>query len=210
MRSMPAYYPPDPSGTNGAPHRKTSAAQVALWWLMGVIGMLFTLMLTAYVMRMSYGDWQPIPAGTSITPLWGTTALLVLACAMLQAAVHASRHGELLRAQRRWAIAGLAAAAFLAGQLWVWHLLGLRHFDVAGNPANSFFYLLTGLHGLHVAGGLLVWAALARRRLSPATRAHRLALTAQYWHFLLALWLVLFAAIANLTPAIAQRLCGVG
>ncbi|MFN3295616.1 MAG: bb3-type cytochrome oxidase subunit III, partial [Caldimonas sp.] len=80
-----------------------------------------------------------------------------------------------------------------------------------GNPAASFFFLLTALHALHVLGGLVGWAvavrALARAPQAQAA-AWRLGLCARYWHFLLAVWVVLFAALGWLTPELVAYLCG--
>ncbi|MFX5494500.1 cytochrome c oxidase subunit 3, partial [Acinetobacter baumannii] len=78
------------------------------------------------------------------------------------------------------------------GQLLAWRQLSAAGYWLAANPANTFFYLLTALHGLHVAGGL---AALGRVtvRAWRGSDAGRLALSvelcATYWHFLLVIWL---------------------
>ncbi|SUA91297.1 cytochrome c oxidase subunit 3 [Pandoraea pulmonicola] len=206
MRPVPSW-PSMPGGVPVAqPHRR-AASQIALWWFMGVVGSLFALMLAAYVMRMSLGDWRPLPP---VDALWINTGLLVAACIVMQSSAWQARRGELRRSRRDWGAAGVLALAFVGGQLWVWHDLVARHYGVSGNPANSFFFLLTGLHALHLLGGFVAWACLMPRRITHAARARRLSLTAQYWHFLLALWIVLFAAIINLTPEIAQRLCGTG
>jgi len=196
-----------PGGAPIALPPRRAASQVALWWLMGVIGMLFSLMLVAYVMRMSLGDWRPLPP---VNALWVNTGVLAAACIVMQSSASQARRGELRRSRRDWGLAGALALAFVVGQLWVWRDLVARHYGVSGNPANSFFFLLTGLHAVHLIGGLVAWACLMPRRLTHATRARRLWLTAQYWHFLFALWIVLFVAIVNLTPEIAQRLCGTG
>ncbi|AKM30414.1 hypothetical protein AB870_10305 [Pandoraea faecigallinarum] len=196
-----------PGGAPVAFPRRRAASQIALWWLMGVIGMLFALMLVAYVMRMSQSDWRALPP---VNALWFNTGVLAAACIVMQSSNAQARRGELRRSRRDWALAGALALAFVAGQLWVWRDLVAHRYDVAGNPANSFFFLLTGLHGLHLLGGVAAWALLASHRMTHAARARRLSLTAQYWHFLFVLWVVLFAAIVNLTPEIAQRLCGAG
>jgi cytochrome c oxidase subunit 3 len=196
-----------PGGAPIALPRRRAASQIALWWLMGVIGVLFALMLVAYVMRMSLGDWRPLPP---VNALWVNTGVLAAACIVMQSSASQARRGELRRSRRDWGLAGALALAFVVGQLWVWRDLVARHYGVSGNPANSFFFLLTGLHAVHLIGGLVAWVCLMPRRLTHATRARRLSLTAQYWHFLFAVWIVLFAAIVNLTPEIAQRLCGTG
>jgi cytochrome c oxidase subunit 3 len=69
---------------------------------------------------------------------------------------------------------------------------------LASNPANSFFYLLTGAHGLHVLGGLAalgrtiarMWRGIAVERLRLSVE-----LCAIYWHFLLLVWLIVFALV---------------
>ncbi len=69
---------------------------------------------------------------------------------------------------------------------------------VAGNPAASFFYLLTALHGLHIVGGLVALARTIRRAATGEDdTAFRLSvdLCATYWHALLLVWLVLFALL---------------
>jgi cytochrome c oxidase subunit 3 len=81
-----------------------------------------------------------------------------------------------------------------------------------GNPAASFFYLLTAMHGLHVIGGLVGWTVTARGALrggGTARVAELIALCARYWHFLLAVWIVLFAAVGWLTPELVRLICGI-
>lgn len=207
MKPIPSWPSMPQGGVPVALPRRRAASQIALWWLMGVIGMLFALLLAAYVMRMSLGDWRALP---SINALWFNTGVLAAACIVIQSSASQARRGDFRRSRRDWRLAGGLALAFVAAQLWVWHDLVLRHYGVSGNPANSFFFLLTGLHGLHLLGGLVAWVCLAPRQLTHTLRVRRLSLTAQYWHFLFVLWIVLFAAIANLTPEFAQRLCGTG
>jgi cytochrome c oxidase subunit 3 len=101
--------------------------------------------------------------------------------------------------------AGVCAIAFVASQFWAWQALADARVSFTGNPAASFFYVLTAMHGLHVAGGLIAWVGALG---SPARE--RVALLARYWHFLLVLWLVLFAALGWLTPQIVAFICGRG
>jgi cytochrome c oxidase subunit 3 len=163
----------------------------------GVATTLFGLFLTAYVMRLAGGDSTVIVLPPQ---LWLSTALLVLASVLMQRAVVAL-HGRMLLVQ-----GGLCALAFLAVQCWAWLALQAAHVVVAGNPVASFFYLLTGLHGLHVAGGLVAWGATLCSADPPRWR---IALCARYWHLLLAVWLALYAAFSWITPDVARAICGV-
>jgi cytochrome c oxidase subunit 3 len=180
------------------------AAGIGLWVFMGVATALFSLFLLAYLMRMTATDWWPL---TLPWQLGLSTALLVAGSVCLyQAGVSASKQ----RADTsRWLSAGGACAlGFLVVQWWAWQALLGSGVSAAGNPAGSFFYVLTAMHGLHVAGGLVAWALTARALKHGADAAWRIRLCARYWHFLLAVWLVLFAAIALLTPDMARAICG--
>ena len=96
---------------------------------------------------------------------------------------------------------GLTALAFLVGQLMAWRELTADGYFLTGNPANSFFYLITGMHGLHILGGLVGAGPDDRQGLDAAHRADRLRLSvelcAMYWHFLLFVWLAVFVLLAG-------------
>jgi cytochrome c oxidase subunit 3 len=185
------------------------AASIGLWVFMGVASSLFALFLMAYVLRMNGSDavtialpWQP----------WLSSAFLITGSLCLQRASVVARgpHPQAARGPL-WA-GGFCALAFLGAQLWTWQILLDAQLLPASHPAASFFYLLTAMHGLHMAGGLAGWAwtAAAARRLAaePAAVAWRVALCARYWHFMLAVWLLLFAALRWVTPELARFICG--
>ena len=96
-------------------------------------------------------------------------------------------------------VGGALALAFLVGQWFAWQQLQAAGYYAAGNPANAFFYVLTGLHGLHLLGGLVVWgrtvSRLSRGSASPGTLRLSVELCTVYWHYLLVVWLVLFGLL---------------
>ena len=191
------------SAVLGAPRRglEPGAAAVAgtgLWVFIGVASTLFFLFLSAYVMRMDGSvDWSPIGMPWQ---LWLSTALLVAGSLLLH---RSSRTPDPIRA-RQWLLSGgTCAIGFLLAQLWGWQVLQAARVVLVGNPAASFFYVLTTLHGLHVIGGLVGWAVTLRD-----PRPWRIALCARYWHFLLAVWVVLFGALGWLTPDVVDFICG--
>ncbi|NMG43203.1 cytochrome C oxidase subunit III [Aromatoleum toluvorans] len=208
---------PQPLPPVAAP--RLPAATVGLRVLLGVIGVLFGLFAIALLVRARLPDWQPL-AGTptsplaGLGPLWTNTALLAASSLALQAASGAARRGRLAATRFGLVLAGAAALAFLAGQGWVWWLfIATGHF-VASHPAASFFYLLTGVHGLHLAGGLVALGRSVARawRERSCVRVHAgVARCALYWHFLFAVWLVLFALLASppATLAALADICGI-
>jgi cytochrome c oxidase subunit 3 len=191
--------------------RALRALGTGLWVFIGVASVLFSLFIVAYAMRMDHGEWSAIGMPAQ---LWLSTALLVAGSLFLH---RASGHAHAFRresARRMWLAGGAAAAAFLCAQLWAWQSLIDARVLLATNPAASFFYMLTALHGLHVIGGLIAWSVVAKHVLpttaEPRTAAWRIALCARYWHFLLAVWVVLYAVLGWLTPEIVRFICGRG
>jgi cytochrome c oxidase subunit III len=198
-------------------HAPDSAASLralgtGLWLFICVASTLFALFLTAYAMRMDSGsDWSPIALPSQ---LWLSTALLLAGSVLLHRAGTAARAARWPLARALLLAGGGCAMAFLGAQLWAWQALLNARVVLSGNPAASFFYVLTALHGLHVIGGLIAWAATTPTLSGvpqpgdPAGAARRVELCARYWHFLLAVWAVLLATMGWLTPELVRLICG--
>jgi cytochrome c oxidase subunit 3 len=96
-------------------------------------------------------------------------------------------------------IGGLLTCAFLAGQLFAWSEIRSSDLFSPSNPAVAFFYLLTAVHAAHLLGGLVVWARTLMRMRSKTVElidvGMSVELCAIYWHYLLFVWLVLFALL---------------
>jgi len=87
---------------------------------------------------------------------------------------------------------------FLAGQWLAWRELAARGFYLATSASSSFVYLLTGMHAIHLAGGILALLyASATALLHKPVEARRIVvdITAWYWHFMALLWIYIFALI---------------
>jgi len=172
-------------------------ARIGLGVFLAVVGSLFALVTSAYLMRMDLPDWRTVPIPTL---LWFNTGVLVLSSVTLQLAQVAARYED-----RDVVIAGLLAGAvsavtFLAGQLLAWQELRNAGYFLTANPANSFFYLITGLHGLHLLGGLVALGRTIAKAFSglalPQLRLS-VELCTTYWHFLLLVWLILFGLLSG-------------
>jgi cytochrome c oxidase subunit 3 len=197
---------------------RAPAGAIGLWSFIAVVTTLFFLLTIACLARSEFTDWialgdpgQPL---ANPRPLWINTVLLLGGSIMMELAHRAARARRIGRMRIGLALGGLFAAAFISGQLDVWQQLQASGYLVASNPANSFFYLITGLHGLHLLGGLVFWGVItvrAWRGVAPERLQLHVALTARYWHFLLLLWLAMFGLLASSDETLAAlgRLCGV-
>jgi cytochrome c oxidase subunit III len=173
------------------------AAKLGLGVFLAVAASLFALFTSAYFMRMHMGDWHHLPVPRL---LWLNTGVLVASSAALQWAQVAARRGRLDGVKAGLLTGALTALLFLIGQLLAWRQLAAEGHFVASGPASSFFYLLTAVHGLHLLGGLV---ALGRtmgkvwRGSEPDEVRLSVGLCTTYWHFLLLVWVVMFATLLH-------------
>jgi cytochrome c oxidase subunit 3 len=199
--------PKPPNGGDGGDARafRDSTPQqyrIGMWLTLSAILMMFAALSSAYVFRSTRAQqgWQAfsVPA-----MLWVSTALILSSSATFEVARRALRRGaEAL--YRRWLIASLALGfGFLVAQLLAWRGLVGQGIYLATNPHSSFFYLLTGLHALHLVGGVAGLSYLMLRARREATVANnergkklaRVDAVGLYWHFMDGLWVYLFALL---------------
>ncbi len=186
-------------------------AKLGLRVFLAVVTVLFSLLIMAYGSRMEFEDWRPAPQPWL---LWLNTAMLVLSSVAMQWAKVSARRGEIDGVTIGLIAGGIFAIAFLGGQILAWRQLNMMGaFDIT-NPAIGFFYLITGLHGLHLLGGLVAWArtiAKLRRGLDAVHARSSVELCTVYWHFLLLVWLVLFGLLfsGNDNLGILLAICGI-
>jgi cytochrome c oxidase subunit 3 len=97
-------------------------------------------------------------------------------------------------------ISTVLGAAFLGGQLLVWRDLFVRGLDASSSVSASFFYVLSGMHGVHLLGGLLalLYAGATTSLLAKPPEVRRIVVdvTAWYWHVMTALWIYVLVALA--------------
>ena len=167
-----------------APALPAQANRTLVAMLVAMVAMLFTAFAASYLERQAATEtWVRIPLPSL---LWINTGVLLLS----SVAVEAARRRR--AASRRWIGVTLGLGAlFLLGQLAVWFLLRADGIFLPSSPHASFFYVLTGVHGVHLLGGLIaLLVAISRPRL--------LDLAAGFWHFMGALWLYVLVVLAVL------------
>ena len=170
--------------------------RVALYVLMAVIGVLFSLFSVAYIGRMAYGDWRILPEPTL---LWFNTGVIMLSSFAFSRATINAREGDIKRTREYLLLAGVLTFGFIIGQLFVWRELVSFGYFVSTNPSYAFFYLLTALHILHLFGGLIAWLVVTYKSFIPQKETSdfslKVNLCAIYWHFLLIVWTLLFVML---------------
>jgi len=168
---------------------------VALTTFLAVATSFFALILSAYSLRMELGDWIPL---TEPQLLWTNTVVLVLASVAFQWTRNAAIRGDATKLKPGLVVTGLLTSAFLIGQYIAWQQLFASGEFITSNPSNAFFFLLTGLHAMHILGGMYVWARATLKAFDGASDVRQsIELCTIYWHFLLLVWLVLFGLLLS-------------
>jgi len=174
-------------------------SESGIWIALFAITMSFAAFTSALFIRQASTDWTHIAAPGV---LFASTAVLLVSSFMMEASRRelegkpASKIHEQGRRLGFVAATVLLGLTFVAGQYLAWRNLRAQGLYLATNPNSSFFYLLTGVHALHVLGGiaalLYLFIQLAVRK---SVRRNLLRGVVVYWHFMAALWLYLLVVI---------------
>ena len=178
------------------PSISRTPTEVGLLFFLASITGLFTLLLISYNGRILLGnDWVPVPDPTI---LWINTVILIFSSIAFQRARKNARASKVTGIKKNLLVAGLLTFGFLAGQTIASLQLYELGYYVSNNPANSFFYLLTSIHALHLIGGLFVWMRTQYRAqlgIDLGKITVSIELCAIYWHYLLVVWLIIFVLL---------------
>ncbi len=169
----------------------------ALWVGMGSIIMMFVAFTSAYLVRQAAGNWLEY----RMPGIFYISTIIIM---LSSATIHFAYRGFVN--QREWQYKGLLLLSFILGMAFIvlqyqgWMALYEIGVELVGNPSGSFFYLISGVHALHVLGGIaaiivaLVYAFLLPYKVTDK-RKNRFQLVVHYWHFVDMLWVYLFVFI---------------
>lgn len=220
-----ALHPVASSRLNGVRGRPDPLAIGVIVWLASEL-MFFSAVFAAYFTLRETTNAAAAAAGTTSMWEWGSdhllsdwfgisfpwfatinTMILVLSSVTCQLGVHAAEKGQVGRTGslgnlkgwglREWyTLTFLMGAVFIGGQAYEYANLISEGFVISVNAYTSAFYIATGIHGLHVLGGLVAFLLMLGRTYLARRFTHEQAVhaivTSYYWHFVDAIWIVLF------------------
>jgi heme/copper-type cytochrome/quinol oxidase subunit 3 len=165
---------------------------VGLWWFIASEIAIFCGAVACYVLyRVGHPEWGADAAHTSTGAGALNTAVLLTSSLAAALADRAAERGEGRRAAKLLGAAAGGGLLFLGVKAVEYVTEVAAGFTPVAGLFWSFYYLLTGLHALHVVAGmvaLLVVASGARRGLALG----RVEIAAVYWHFVDVVWIFLF------------------
>lgn len=177
---------------------KIHPKKLALWVALVSLVMMFTALTSAYVVRRAAGNWLEF----DIPSIFYINTLVIIASSItLHSAYIAFKREATLAFRALLSITFVLGIVFVALQLVGYDLMAAQGLDIKINPSVSFIYAISGLHALHVIGGIavlavaLILAFIKGTEQSPA-RNLRLQLTLTYWHFVDILWIYLIVFLS--------------
>ena len=183
---------------NEAVWHQPSRGRVGMFSLIIAEIAIFAIFVVAYIYYMGRDVQGPTPKEVLELPIFGTICLLSSSF-FIYLAEHAIEHGRMDAFRLWWGITWLLGAIFLADTGLEWHkLITHDHLTISTNLFGTTYYSLVGLHASHVIVGLLLLGLVeifALFKKIDRTHSERVQILALYWHFVDAIWVVVFTLV---------------
>jgi cytochrome c oxidase subunit 3 len=171
-----------------------------MWIFLAALTVLFVASIVGYlIVRLKAEAWPPPGMPRLPSGLWLATGLLLAGSVTVHLALTRIRLGQRTAAVRYLGATLALAVLFLVTQTWNWWGLVAAKMTATTKNLYAFtFFMLTGLHAAHVVGGVILLAVVttkAARGRYGSGRHGGITYAAMYWHFLDAIWIVLFGVL---------------
>ncbi len=163
-----------------------------VWLLIVASVMLFASFTSAYIVRRGEGNWLLFDIPTVFAY---STVIVVLSSVVIQWAYSAAKRDELGQVKIALFTTLALGIAFCVSQWIGWKALVANNIHFVGNPSESFFYVISGVHLAHMIGGILFLLVVIGKALNLNVHKKKilsLNLCVTYWHFLGAAWIYLY------------------
>jgi cytochrome c oxidase subunit 3 len=193
MSTLAISYP-----EGGTDWRLPSRGRVGMYCLIAAEAAIFTIFVVAYLFYLGKSISGPLPKDVLHTPILYTVCPLSSSLTV-HVAVRRARSAEMDEFARWWLATILLGGTFLFGTAREWtHLILDEGLTVSTNLFGTTYYSLVGLHAFHVVMGLLALFTVAAFYFAAELRpehAERVEILAMYWHFVDAVWVVVFTVV---------------
>jgi cytochrome c oxidase subunit 3 len=169
------------------------ALKFALWIGMGSIAMMFAALTSAYLVRKPAGNWYEFKLPVQF---FISTLIIVMSSLTIEWAYKSFKNGAEQKYRLGIFLSFCLGLAFIYTQVAGWQALTASGITIDLNVSGSFLYVLTGIHAVHVLGGIAILTAsllISWTTQFEVTRMRtlKLDLVRQYWHFVDLLWIYL-------------------
>jgi len=169
-----------------------------MYCLIAAEAAIFTIFVVAYIFYIGKSVTGPQPKDVLRAPIFYTVCLLASSLTV-HLAVRNLVAGSIRAFARWWLLTIVLGGAFLYGTAREWaHLIFDDGLTIRTNLFGTTYYSLVGLHAFHVTAGLLALIIVALFYFAARLRcehAERLEILSMYWHFVDAVWVVVFMVV---------------
>jgi len=173
-------------------NQKMHPHKFTLWIAIGSITMMFAGFTSAYIVKSNQAGWQPVQMPKIF---FLSTVLIIASSITVYLAQKAMGNREAAKYRTLLTATAVLGLAFVVTQFIGFSELWAQKITLRESIAGSFFYIIAGVHGLHVVGGIVALFVLLLRTYSSKKKFYSTApveTAALYWHFVDLLWIYLF------------------
>lgn len=172
-------------------------SKIVTWFLLLVVLMTFGGLISAYIVIATNGvlEWRPFDLPIAV---WVSTALIIVSSCTYYYSEKLLKQANFKESKRWLLITTVLGGFFISSQLFAWLALVSKGLYMSGNPYAGFFYILTGVHAVHVLGGIVALGAILLRNWNETSKPKELEYRKDlarsvgwYWHFMGLLWIVI-------------------
>ncbi|MBO9618007.1 MAG: heme-copper oxidase subunit III [Niabella sp.] len=173
-------------------HNKLHPHKFALWVAIASILMMFAGLTSAYVVKSNQTGWRSF-----VMPkiFWVSTVVIMVSSITMQMAVKAFKNRNMQQYRAMLGVTFVLGIAFVISQVFGFEALWENNVRFKGaSGAGQFFWPITGLHALHVIGGVVALLIIFFRSVIGKTKTYNpvpVEVMSTYWHFVDGLWLYL-------------------
>ena len=175
--------------------RKIHPYKFSLWVAMASIVMMFAGFTSAYLVKSTDSNWLQF----SFPPVfWYSTVVILLSSVTIHLATKAFKDRNMARYRTLITITAALGVLFVVLQWMGFNYLqdhGVKLVGRNSNPSGSFLGVITGVHMLHVLGGVIVLLVMFKRAFNSRSKSYSsvpIEVAGTYWHFVDAIWIYLF------------------
>lgn len=175
------------------PHKFT------MWIALGSIIMMFAGLTSAYIIKRNQGNWEEFNLPVEF---YYSTVVILFSSLTIHWAVRAFRSRAMLHYRRLITATAILGILFSVLQYFGFRTLYSQGVEIDGNVAGSFLFVITGLHILHVLGGVVALIIMFIKAYRMSTRVYSsvgIEVVSTYWHFVDILWIYLLVFFVMIT-----------
>ncbi|MBK6698540.1 MAG: cytochrome c oxidase subunit 3 [Saprospiraceae bacterium] len=175
------------------PPNRMQAMRFGLWIAMASICMMFGAFTSAYLVRKPVGNWYEFKLPVEF---FYSTVLIMVSSIFMELCYKNFKSAHEAKFKSYLIFTTITGIGFVVMQIIAWKTLFAQGLSIDLNVSCSFLYLISGMHALHVLGGLaaliivFINAFLIPFSANPL-RTLKIDLVRQYWHFVDFLWIYL-------------------